>query len=267
MDEYHKKLLEELPTLGHWHHAIDLGEGISTATEKVAVYNPESRWKQIEPYIPSDLSGKTVLDLGCNSGYFSVKMKQRGASRVVSVDSFEGAINQTKFLAKWFGVELETVHEEAHVYCLTTEERFDYVLYLGLFYHLKYPVLTLDRLAEMTKSRLFFQTIIVPPLVSDFEPEENYTIQEKNTKINTLEFPRMMFLEKKFNNTLASWWVCNQAAVISMLRSAKLKIVAKLEKAVYVCEPDNPYGKKVYSKLVFPKHGKTDGKTEWVLPK
>jgi len=264
MDEYHKKLLEELPTLGHWHHSIDLGEGISTNPQKsTLVYNPEIRWNLIKAYLPNDLTGKTVLDLGCNSGYFSVQMKKRGASKVVAVDSFKGAVEQTKFLAKWFDVDLEVVQEEAHVYCLTTEERFDYVLYLGLFYHLKYPVLTLDRLAEMTKCRLFFQTIIASPSISDFEPEENYSYQEKNTKINTLEFPRMMFLEKKFNNNLSTWWVCNQAAVISLLRSARLKIVAKLEKGVYVCEPDNPYGKKVYSKLVFPKHGKYD----WFIPK
>jgi len=262
MDEYHKKLLEELPSLGHWHHAIDLGEGISTNQKKTAVYNPEDRWKLIEPYFPKDLTGKTVLDLGCNSGYFSVQMKKRGASRVVSVDSFEGAIKQTKFLSKWFGVDLEVIHEEAHVYCLTTDERFDYVLYLGLFYHLKYPVLVLDRLAEMAKSKLFFQTIFVQP-DPNFNPKENYSVEEMNKTINTLSFPRMMFLEKKFNNNLSTWWVSNQAAVVSLLRSAKLKIIATLEKGVYVCEPDNPYGKKVYSKLVFPKHGKYD----WHLPK
>ena len=164
MDEYHKKLLEELPSLGHWHHAIDLGEGIFTNPEKSAlVYNPEIRWNLIEPYLPNDLTGKTVLDLGCNSGYFSVQMKKRGASEVVAVDAFKGAVEQTKFLARWFDVDLEVIQEEAHVYCLTTEERFDYILYLGLFYHLKYPGLVLDRLAEMTKSKLFFQTVANPP--------------------------------------------------------------------------------------------------------
>jgi len=114
----------------------------------------------------------------------------------------------------------------------------------------------------MTKNRLFFQTIFVPPVISDFTPQENYTKDEMNTTINSLEFPRMMFLEGKFNNNNSSWWVSNQAAVISLLRSAKLKIIAKLEKGVYVCEPNGPYGKKVYSKLVFPKHGKFD----WYLP-
>jgi len=263
IDDYHKELLQELPSLGLWHHTIDLGYGLTTNPNQEAAYNPEMRWKLIEPYIPNDLNGKTVLDLGCNSGFFSVKMKQRGASKVVAVEYVPNAIAQTKFLAKWFKVDLEIVQEEAHVFCLTTEERFDYVIYMGLFYHLKYPILVLDRLAEMTKSKLFFQTIFVPPNIPDFIPKENYTKEEQNTLINSLDFPRMMFLEKKFNNNLSTWWVSNQAVVISFLRSARLKIIAKLEKGIYVCEPDNPYGKKVYSKLVFPKHGKFD----WYLPK
>jgi len=212
--------------------------------------------------IPEDLNGKSVLDLGCNSGYLSMKMKKRGASRVVAVDSFFNAIQQTQFISKWFDVDLEIVQEEAHVYCLTTEERFDYVIFLGLFYHLKYPGLVLDRLAEMTKSKLFFQTVIVPPVIEDFVPKDNYDGNERDTVINSLDFPRMMFLEKKYNNALSTWWIANDAAVISLLRSAKLKIVSKLQKGVYVCEPDNPYGKKVYDKLVFPKHGKFD----WFIP-
>ena len=131
------------------------------------------------------------------------------------------------------------------------------------FLGLKYPGLVLDRLAEMTKSKLFFQTVIVPPDIKDFVPKDNYDGKERNTVINTLDFPRMMFLEKRYNNGLSTWWIANDAAVISLLRSAKLKIVSKLQKGVYVCEPDNPYGKKVYDKLVFPKHGKFD----WFIPK
>jgi len=89
MDDYHKKLLDELPSLGTWHHIIDLGEGIKTSKHQHSGYDPEKRWKHIEPYVPKDLTGKSVLDLGCNSGYLSMKMKKRGASRVVAVDSFE----------------------------------------------------------------------------------------------------------------------------------------------------------------------------------
>ena len=110
--------------------------------------------------------------------------------------------------------------------------------------------------AEMTKARLFFQTIILPPEIPDFIPQENYTNEEKITKINTLDFPRMMFIETRLKNDHSNWWVANNAAVLSLLRNAGLKIITKLEKELYVCEPDNPFGKKVFQKLVFPKYGK-----------
>jgi len=258
MDEYHKKMLEELPKLDVWHHAINLGDGIVTNQSGTA-YNPELRWTLMEPFLPKNLEGKSVLDVGCNSGYFSMMMKKRGASRVVALETFDMPIAQTKFIAKWFDVDLEIVQDDVHTYCLTTEERFDYVIFLGLYYHLKYPNIVLDRLAEMTKSKLFFQTVTVPPVIKEFHPQENYTVEEKNEKINSLDFPRMMFIETKFNNDLSNWWVANNAAVISLLRNAGLKII-NIEKTLYVCEPDHPLGKKVYKKLVFPKYGKKGGR-------
>ena len=258
MDEYHEQLLKELPSLGDWHHKIDLGEGKTTTALPQANYNPEMRWKLIEPYLPDDLNGKSVLDLGCNSGYLSMKMKKRGASKVVAVDISSRSINQAEWIKKWFDVDFEVIQEETHVYCLTTEERFDYVIFFGLFYHLKYPVLVLDRVAEMTKEKLFFQTVIVPPIIEDFVPKENYEGKERFTTINSLDFPRIMFLEGRYNTELTTWWISNEAAVISLLRNAKLKIIEKQKDGHYVCEPNNPHGKKVYNKLVFPKHGKFD---------
>jgi len=256
LDDYHKKLLEELPNLGSWHHAIDLGEGYRTVNKEYSAYNPEDRWKLIEPFIPEDLSGKTVLDLGCNSGYLSMKMKKRGAERVVAVEPSLEAIKQAKFLAKWFDVEFEIIQNDAHVYCLTTDERFDYVIFLGLFYHLKYPIIVLDRLAEMTKSRMFFQTVRFGPLKPDYVEKEDYTLEEKNEINNSPDFPKMFFVERKFIHDLSNWWLTNEPAVISLLRSARFKIIDNPGGTIYICEPDNPYGKKVYDKLVFPKYGK-----------
>jgi len=258
MDDYHKKLLDELPSLGLWHHKIELEKGIFTNGNPQGCYNPEERWKIFEPFVPKDLTGKSVLDLACNSGYFLMQMKKRGAERVVGVDNFKGNKEKVDFTSKWFDVDIEFVLEDAHVYCLTTEERFDYIICFGLFYHLKYGTLVLDRLAEMTKSRLFFHTITSDPgNVSKFTPENNYVGEDKYEKLNVDEFPRMMFIEKAFNNDWTDWWVPNDAAVYSLLRAAGLKIISRPSKqSLFVCEPEKSFGKKVYQKCVFPRYGK-----------
>jgi 2-polyprenyl-3-methyl-5-hydroxy-6-metoxy-1,4-benzoquinol methylase len=113
------------------------------------------------PHLPAHLSGKTVLDLDGNAGYFSIQMEFRGASRCILVEPFEEFVAQARFATRQFGVEIEIVNDDAHAFCLTTEERFDYVLFLGLFYHLKYPVLVLDRAAEMTRERLFLVSNVI----------------------------------------------------------------------------------------------------------
>ena len=149
---------QEVHDLGWWYQDFELPSGVRTGTGQEPSYRPAERWALIEPHIPEDLSGKTVLDVGGNAGYFSIQMKLRGAERCVLVEPYREFAAQAAFAAGEFGVELEVVNEDVHTYCLTTEERFDYVLFLGLFYHLKYPVLVLDRLAEMTKDRIVFHS-------------------------------------------------------------------------------------------------------------
>ena len=151
--------------LGWWYHHFELPNGVWTGTGEPPAYDPVERWKLFEPHLPDDLEGKSVLDVGGNSGYFSLRMKQRGAGRCVMVEPVVEFVDQATFVFEQFGVEVEVVCEDVHAYCLTTDERFDYVLFLGLFYHLKYPVLVLDRLAEMTKELIFFNSHIegIPP--------------------------------------------------------------------------------------------------------
>jgi len=258
MNKKRQALLKELPTLGSWHHIIDLGNGISTNGTEHSGYDPEMRWQIIEKHLPEDLSGASVLDLGCNSGYLAMNMKKRGAKRVVAVYTAPLILKQAEFIMKWYDVNVELVHRDVHTYCLTTEERFDYVIFLGIFYHLKYPVIVLDRLAEMTKSLLFFQTVKIGGQES-YQLQENYEIDEMRTMYENPSIPKMMFIENKFNNDASNWWIANKTAIDSLLRSAYLKVIDKPENGIYVCKPDNPPGKQVYEKLVFPKYGIKDG--------
>jgi ribosomal protein L11 methylase PrmA len=53
--------------------------------------------------VPEDLTGRTVLDIGCNAGFYAIEMKRRGAARVVGVDSDERYLDQARFAAEVTG--------------------------------------------------------------------------------------------------------------------------------------------------------------------
>lgn len=269
---------KKIQSLGTWFQHIDLGNGLKTITKGRKVgYDPtETRWKYIEPYVPNDLTGKSVLDLGCNAGFYSLQMAKRGADRIVGVDPFQEHIDQTQFISDWFNFQIELIKQDAHVYCLSTMERFDYIIFLGVFYHLKYGTIVLDRLAEMVKEKIYFQTHsfnynfdtisrskIKSKLFSSknqsdsqnyFIPQQEYTGNEGIKQIvSNVEFPKMYFIENKFNGDITNWWFTNDSCAEGLLRSSGLEIIAKPYHNHYVCKPKKNLGKKVYDKkLVFP---------------
>ena len=249
----------ELESLGWWYQHFQLPNGMWTGDGQEPAYLPQGRWEMIEPYVPADLRGKTVLDLGGNAGYFSIQMKKRGAARCVLVDPFREFLSQAEFAARQFQVELELIRADAHTYCLTTEERFDYVLLLGLLYHLKYPGLVLDRAAEMTKERIYVATAVIGPEVEGPARKANYEKLTDDDLLLDPGFPKVAFVEERYNNDPTNWWLPNHAAMPAMMRSAGLRVIARPHSHVLVAEPERYLGKVVYEKLVFPKYGKRDG--------
>ena len=249
---------KEVRRLGWWYQHFELPCGVQTGNGTEPSYQPETRWKLLEPYVPEDLSGQSVLDVGGNAGYFSVQMKRRGAKRCVLVESYVEFARQAEFVAKQFGVKLEIVNEDIHTYCLTTEERFDYALFLGLFYHLKYPVLVLDRLAEMTKRRMFFQSHLVGSENVPYREQHDYARGTDDGILNDPAFPRMVFIETLYNGDPSNWWIPNFGALEPLLRSAGLKVIARPHPQLLVAEPERYLGKVTYKKLVFPRYGKKE---------
>ena len=134
------QLRERIRELAPWYQNIDLG-GICTSPAEPDY--PASRWRLIEPHVPEDLTGKSVLDLGCNAGFFSLKMKERGASYVLGVDVSSTCIAQAKFVAEYLGLDVNYKVGSVYQFLLRTRMRFDFVLFLGLFYHLRHPLLSL----------------------------------------------------------------------------------------------------------------------------
>src|SRR5215216_7678303 len=100
------EIRERVQDLGPWFHNLGLN-GVRTAPDHFLGDYPTVKWRNFAHAIPADMTGKTVLDIGCNAGFYSMEMKRRGASRVVGIDSEEKYLAQARFAAEVSGVEVE----------------------------------------------------------------------------------------------------------------------------------------------------------------
>jgi tRNA (mo5U34)-methyltransferase len=218
--------------LGPWFHNLDLG-GVQTAPDHFLGDYPEVKWRRFAQAIPEDLSGRTVLDVGCNAGFYAIEMKRRGARRVVGVDWDERYLAQARFAAEVHGVDLElrkmSVYDVAEL-----GERFDLVLFLGVLYHLRHPLLALDLLWEhVVGDTLVFQSLMrgspEAGAVADDYPFQERGVFEQDT------WPRLHFVERSYAGDPTNWWIPNHACAEAMLRSAGFEVLAQPEEEVLVC--------------------------------
>ncbi|HEY0173531.1 MAG TPA: DUF1698 domain-containing protein [Pyrinomonadaceae bacterium] len=152
--------------LGPWFHCVELGEGLRTKTRSAVgepVEHPRPTWEKVRAALPEDFSGLSVLDVGCNAGFYAVELKRRGASRVLGLDSQRNLVRQAVFVRDVLGLDIE--YRRMSVYDLDPRElgQFDVTLALGLVYHCKHLVLALERLFAVTRGLLVLETAIYPP--------------------------------------------------------------------------------------------------------
>jgi tRNA (mo5U34)-methyltransferase len=226
------ELRKRIDELGEWFHNIDLG-GVQTAPHHFLGNYPEIKWSGFKHAIPSDLRGKSVLDIGCNGGFYSIEMKKRGADRVVGIDFDDRYLAQARFAAEMSGVDIE--FRKMSVYEIDQlKEKFDWVLFMGVLYHLRHPLYVLDLLHDhVVKDRIVFQSLMrgsteTPKL------EENYSFHNGEI-FETEGYPLMYFVEKKYAGDPTNWWIPNRACAEAMLRSSGFRIVDHPEAEVYIC--------------------------------
>jgi tRNA (mo5U34)-methyltransferase len=161
-----EEILAELKRLEPWFHCIDIGNGLATKSRSAVgepVEHPRPTWERVKACLPDDLSGQTILDVGCNAGFYSIEMKRRGAARVLGIDSQRDLIRQAVFVRKV--TQLDIDYQRMSVYDLDPRDvgQFDITLALGLIYHCKHLVLALEKLFLVTRSLLVLETAIYPP--------------------------------------------------------------------------------------------------------
>jgi len=219
-------------SLGPWFHNIDLG-GVSTAPDHFLGDYPAVKWQRFAHEIPADLQGKTVLDIGCNGGFYSIEMKRRGADRVLGIDFDEDYLRQARFAAETLGAAVE--FRRVSVYDVAAlEERFDIVLFLGVLYHLRHPLLALDLIREHVVRDRFICQSMQRGHPGEERFEEDYPFSE-SAIFERPSFPKLAFIEHSYAGDNTNWWVPNRACTAAMLRSAGFSIESNPEEEVFVC--------------------------------
>jgi len=219
-------------SLGQWFHNLDLG-GVATAPEHFLGDYPRVKFQRFEHALPTDLRGKTVLDVGCNAGFYAIEMKRRGADRVVAIDTDDRYLAQTKFASQMLGADLEL--RKLSVYDVgALGEKFDFVIFMGVLYHLRHPLLALDLLREhVCKDLLLFQSMQRgDDEVASLQPD--YDIRDTEI-FNSPGYPRLHFVEHRYAHDPTNWWVPNRACAEAMLRSSGFELLERAEDEVYLC--------------------------------
>jgi tRNA (mo5U34)-methyltransferase len=236
-----RALKEKIEALGPWFHNLELG-GVATAPDHFLGDYPNMKFQRFAAHLPVDLTGKTVLDIGCNAGFYSMEMKRRGAERVVGIDSDERYLAQARFAAETLGYD-NIEFRNLSVYDVgALGERFDLVIFMGVLYHLRHPLLALDLIHEhVAGDMLLFQSMQrgskqVMDLEADYPFEETEIFRES-------AWPKMYFIEREYAHDWTNWWVPNRACAEGMLRAAGFTIETRAEDEVYICRrAEMPYG-------------------------
>jgi tRNA (mo5U34)-methyltransferase len=221
--------------VGFWWHSIDLGDGVVTPGAK------SSAWLEAERARLNlvDLRGKSVLDIGAYDGYYSFAAEQMGAERVVALDHWVWSVDLPAWMAYrekriaagmpvepaetlpdlWrpdelpgrrafdlaheaLGSSVEVVVGDLLDYDLSQLGTFDVVLYLGVLYHVRHPLLALERLAAVTQGTAIIET-----------QAEAFRASGRR--------PLCRFIEgDELNHDPSNFWTFNEAALLSMCRSA-----------------------------------------------
>ena len=187
---------DELFNTGWW-HSIELGDGyITPGAHKIE----ELRENYARLNLPDDLTGKRVIDIGCWDGFYAFEAERRGADEVVAMDCWR----PEKFFVAHRALNSRVKFHEMSVYNVSREKlgSFDIVLFLGVLYHLRHPLLALERVCELTRDIAIIESHVIDDTLKSPRP--------------VMEFYEHNELGGQYDN----WWGPNIDCLSRMIRSA-----------------------------------------------
>lgn len=229
-------LRRQVEALGPWFHNLHLPGGVQTLPDSfIGGDFPGFKWRAIAPHLPQDLHGWRVLDVCCNAGFYSFELARRGAE-VTAIDVEELYLRQARWAAGVLGLQERIRFERMGVYEVgRLPGRFDLVWFMGVFYHLRHPLLALDLLARRTARLLMFQTLTMPG--NEVHPDTGDRPLHDRAAFRAPGWPTMAFVEHSFAGDPSNWWVPNHAACEALLRASGLRVLARPADEMYLCAP------------------------------
>ncbi len=225
-------LAQRIEALAPWFQNMNLG-GHWTAPDHFLGNYPADKFGRFADVLPDDLSGQTVLDIGCNAGFYAIEMKRRGADRVVGIDDDERYLAQARLACEVTGCEVEL--RKLSVYDVAAlGEAFDVVLFMGVLYHLRHPLLALDLVrAHVARGLLVFQSL-QRGATEVAEPRPDYAFEDTD-HFHHPGYPRLHFVEREYAHDWTNWWIPNRACSEAMLRASGFAIEERVPEDVYIC--------------------------------
>jgi tRNA (mo5U34)-methyltransferase len=226
-------LQEAIKALEPWYHRVTVIDGVETPAKAA---NISGKLGILLPYLPKDLSGVRILDLGCNAGGLSIELARRGAD-CVGLESNKHYFAQAEWLAETTGLGSRLRFLNASVYrAASLGETFDVVLFMGLIYHLRYPQLAIDICRSLCRGTMFMNS---PVVVSDAPVMEN-------------RLPRGPLAGRPApydDHTAHGWWYPSRAALETMM------VAAGFERHKVIWSKETPFvssGPQVDNQSAFP---------------
>ena len=234
-----EELRQKVEAFPFWYHRIELPGGIVTPG-----------WAPISPShynIPKDMSGLRVLDVGAWDGYWTFEALKRGAREVVAIDDFSDFLGnlENKDRCAWETFDLcraalgytDDVCKrfDMSVYDVTEDKigRFDVVFFFGTLYHLRHPLLALDKLSAICEREIYVESAIL----DDYSPYQGGIGHGYPSNQMIMEF----YPGKQYGDNDSNWWVPSLMCMSQMVlaagfsEAARWKLTQDAATELYLC--------------------------------
>ncbi len=147
-----------------WTRALNAAKRIvrfGTSESSAAKFTNGSDRSPTLKFLEADLSGKSLLDIGCAYGFFCFEAEKRNAARVVGTELKQHRFIGSNVIKEIYGKRTEFLLQD--IFSQPLDESFDVVLLLNVIHHLPEPIKALRLTAGYCKEKL----IIEFPTLSD----------------------------------------------------------------------------------------------------